>query len=391
MSLAMVLLAASASAAPVAVSTETAYWSRVYSIPSSYAQYSLAFQSRDAAKERRRIEGLLLGLGAKEIAVPRSIRAQGEVSGYWPQPNQSVWGLSPSSAASIATRLAKEPDLYHFKRTGGGVPSFPELYDKRDGLTREAAALGGRLEGLPAARGLLEVELTTLSRLIVAHERAAAQAFILTTFDGPAQTPPVLLELDGGRVVPRSRIYLPDDPALAEVRLSTVSADPRVDWNRTFLSVCGPPGHALMVMAFPSEEIGRELSTSRALHGGGRPLQPPCVNSAFPQMNSYRSSPPMYFEFPSAKALARFQRKIQGEASLVFYNSDDGSMAGLAAMHERRRLLLDELSSRASEFANAPMTRSLMMAEASRLEPFDQQFEAARDHPSIEIIAVSPR
>ena len=145
-----------------------------------------------------------------------------------------------------------------------------------------------------------------------------------------------------------------------------------------------------MVMCFQDPQRGWGLSRDAALRASGQALTASCPVSSFPDMASYRLSGAGFFEFPSPKSLERFQRKIQKKGQLVYF-SLSGERAELESIHQRRQLLLNELKANSSLLATVPTIDSLVEAEADRLGPFDQQYEAVRTRPSVEILAVSPR
>lgn len=385
--IAALLLAAGASAAPVELSTGAAYWSKTYAIPATYTRYSIAFDSPAPERLGRSAHLLLERLGGVRVEPPRSIRAQGNESGYWPQPSQSLWKLPASNAFAAAAALRRLPGLYHYEKEGG-VPEYPELYEKRAGLWKEIERLGRTLDDLPAARGLLEVEMTTLERLIYAHERAQRDGYILLTVDDARRTPPVFLNLGLGPLVAESSLYTVDDPRAAVVRLSSSPTESWQEWIRDSPSSCGPPGLRLMVVSFPDRAAGVDIVRKETDRHGGRVIEPACRSLNLPEMDRYVMNSAIFLEFGSDENLHKFARRVQDAGELVHW--DAGNAAAFRSAETRRVALRRDLDA-PSLRPDVPLIRGLLAAEIERLSPYADAYEDSLKRPAIEVIPVSPR
>jgi hypothetical protein len=367
-------------------STSTAYWSKTYSIPEAYKRYSIGFETPNPERLRKLSETLLEGMGAVRVEPPRSLRAQGSVSGYWPEPSQGLWKVASSSAAAAVAALRSLPGMYLYEQEGEVEP-HPELYDKRDGLRTEIASLGPVLDGLPATRGLLEAELTTLQRLIAIHEHAASGGYILLTVDGDRRTPAVFTRIGGGPLAAASSLYMPSDPRVAVVRLSSGPAAAGLQWTRDAPSSCGPVGLRLIAVSFADRARGAELIQREMKRRGGNQTLPSCRAPGLPARGDFEVGEPVYIEFPSRSNFEKFSRRISELGPLVRWEDADASP--FRSAQRRRALLRDELKSGA--LARAPMIQSLVEAEAERLAPFSDKYDEFLSHPTVEVIPVAPK
>ncbi|UPT73673.1 MAG: hypothetical protein M0D55_17745 [Elusimicrobiota bacterium] len=165
----LLLLVAPASAAEFDIDAP-GFWSRSYSIPRSYCE-------RHIKVSFKRVDEIIKDAAPCEFTINNGVAS-------------SDCPLSSAVADNIVSRLRNKGTMLSYSKRCDPAPSHPELYYKRDNLTREYEELGLPDEKLQAVTGLLIAQLDTLNALISSHEAALQTNLAIDIL--PSDSPPAV-------------------------------------------------------------------------------------------------------------------------------------------------------------------------------------------------------
>lgn len=149
------LLAAGAAVASGFDFESPAFWAKGYSIPDAYCQTEILATNPDSSR-----------LSSAAAPCQFSIDPAGRTGGL------AHCHLPDAQCAALLSRLRKAAAWVEVSSSCAPVPDFPELYFKRDALTREAASIAESSATVPGTWGLLEAQQGTLKELIASYESA---------------------------------------------------------------------------------------------------------------------------------------------------------------------------------------------------------------------------
>lgn len=333
----LLLAALTASAADPDIDSP-GFWSKTYAIPPTYCQRSIAVSSP-------RVEALM-----KAAAPCGFIRHAGGA--------RSDCRLPREESDRVVAELRRLGEMTAFSQDCGAPPDRPELYYKREHLSREWEETALSSATAPGINGLLSAQLATLDELLAAHE-AALETALTISISGPAamKRPP------GAAAAPAAA---PSRKNAARRRGLPASAQAADSWVRRSRSVCEQiPQVIIGYEKLEDPEGDPRLRTARRL---GKPyVEPACRSLDVPGLAAaiFSARPEQEIRRALARQPGLRLWRVQSAGAIV---ADDARFDALSA----------ELASQRAALERAPHIRALIRAEIDRVRENAEKLHALR-------------
>jgi hypothetical protein len=266
--------------------------------------------------------------------------------------------LSREESDRVIAELRRLGEMTAFSQNCDAPPDRPELYYKREHLSREWEDTALSSAAAPGINGLLSAQLATLDELLAAHE-AALETALTIAIAGP----------DAVKHAPGSaneRTATPSRKSPARRRALPASAQAPDSWVRRSRSVCEQLPQ--VIVGYEKTEDPEDDPRLRAARRLGKPyVEPGC---RFPDSPGFSAA--IFSTLPEKE----IRRALTGQPGLKLWRVQ--SAEGIVADDARFDALSAELEDQQSALERAPHIRALVRAEIERVRGNAEKLRALR-------------
>jgi len=361
-------------------SENTSYWTRTYNIPDYYRRVTVTIPSSNVDSTQRQWEAKLRALGARQLEFHQQRLLKGSFVD-WPGKGQTLWALLPPAVEALRLTLQRETKLAIHDQDIT-PPYRDELLAKRQALLDESSAHPELIES-DVIRGLLEMELGVLNDNISLDDMGRKESALLLTIAPDGQLPP-FVDIPPGRLgIPPIFLFQGHQSSFA---LSTsTSRFPENYWARA--PVFDPPFlEGMLELKVPDVARSTAAIAAAANRAGFKTSDYRVVLSpAAGKPASSVASTVLVFDGDES-SLLRARDLIGQCGTMMRWNIHAEGKRTHAAAADKSQLLEDEVSRLSSVLAGTPSTRTLLMAEVSRLKPYAVQYREKTGRARIEVM-----
>lgn len=365
------------------------FWNKVYLIPGHREGYKIRLKVASAPVSALELRRFM----ERHHATPALVHAAGMIgwsgtrgSGQtiWPRPNDFFWEASTAEAAGIVSELSGLGEVLSSRHVDNPVPNLPELAVKRDGLENAAALLSDKIRQLPATVGLLDAERTAIRPYLDDAAWAPSHSLIyVVLLDSTTSKYP-----DPDVEPVSSQLPLDRHPSGA-LNLLDPAGEYTLLWARLGIGdSCHGKPQPIQIDLEEGPGVQKKSESILLAHGAvrdGTKCMPDIVNGIhYADILSRTGYQMTLKQLDAARPeVTKVSRLVRWEDAN--YQNWEKTYASVA---ERREKLRKELSDNTDLFEEAPVLRSLVRDEITRLSAPAKVYESTKKMAFVEIIVL---